>query len=484
MHWLTDPGYAPGRLIFQRGLALTYLVAFAVAGAQFRGLLGANGLTPIPAYVRRVPFRAAPSVFHLHYSDRFFAALSWAGVLLAAALADGAADTVPLWASMSLWALLWAAYLSIVNVGQVWYGFGWESLLLEAGFLAVFLGNARTAPPVLVLWLLRWLLFRLEFGAGLIKLRTDRCWRDLTCLYYHHETQPMPNPLSRSFHRLPRPLHRVEVAANHLTQLVVPFGLFAPQPYATAAAAAVIVTQLWLILSGNFAWLNWLTALLATPAVDWRALARPLGLTIGPGPTGEPRWHAVLVVAVTVLVVALSRWPVRNMISRRQRMNVSFNVFHLVNTYGAFGSVGRRRYEVIVEGTDDPAPGPATEWKEYEFKGKPGDVHRRPPQVAPYHLRLDWMMWFAGLSAAYAEPWFPRLVVKLLENDRATLRLLRHNPFSDAPPAFVRARLFHYRFTDRDEHRRTGAWWHREPITEYCPPIGRESHAGGQEASR
>jgi Lipase maturation factor len=484
VHSLTDPGYAPARLIFQRGLALTYLIAFTVAAAQFRALLGRHGLTPIPAYVRRVPFRAAPSVFQLHYSDRFFAAVAWAGALLSATVAAGLADAVPLWASMVLWALLWAAYLSIVNVGQVWYGFGWETLLLEAGFLAVFLGNARTAPPVLVLWLLRWLLFRLEFGAGLIKLRGDRCWRDLTCLYYHHETQPMPNPLSRHFHRLPRPLHRVEVAANHVTQLVVPFGLFAPQPYATVAAAIVIVTQLWLILSGNFAWLNWLTALLATPVVDWRALARPLGLTIGPGATGEPRWHQVLVVVLTVLIAVLSYWPVRNLISRRQKMNASFNVFHLVNTYGAFGTIGRRRYEVIVEGTDDPDPGPETEWKEYEFKGKPGDVHRRPPQVAPYHRRLDWMMWFAAISIAYADPWFVRLVVKLLENDRATLRLLRRNPFPGAPPAYVRARLFHYRFTTREEHRRTGAWWHREPVTEYCPPIKRESRAGGQGVSR
>src|ERR671932_1631340 len=130
---------------------------------------------------------------------------------------------------MLLWAVPWALYLSIVNVGQVWYGFGWESLLCEAGFLAIFLGNADVAPPTPVLWLLRWLLFRLEFGAGLIKLRGDTCWRDLTCLRYHHETQPMPGPLSRWFHRLPAPVHKVEVAVNHVTQLVAPFLLFAPQ---------------------------------------------------------------------------------------------------------------------------------------------------------------------------------------------------------------------------------------------------------------
>ncbi|MCO5967605.1 lipase maturation factor family protein [Actinoallomurus soli] len=292
MEWLTDPGYWPGRLIFQRGLAAIYLLAFLCAVDQFRALAGERGLTPVPAYLRRVSFQRAPSLFHLHYSDRFLAAVSWAGAVLSAAVLGGAADVVPLGAATALWAVLWALYLSIVNVGQVWYGFGWESLLCEAGFLAVFLGNAHTAPPVLILWLLRWLLFRLEFGAGLIKLRGDRCWRDLTCLYYHHETQPMPNPLSWYFHHLPKPLHRVEVAANHVTQLIVPFGLFAPQPYATVAAAIVIVTQFWLILSGNFAWLNWITAILATSVVDWRAL----GLAGAPGPPrshcGTRRWSS------------------------------------------------------------------------------------------------------------------------------------------------------------------------------------------------
>src|SRR5699024_1913255 len=138
----------------------------------------------------------------------------------------------------------------------------WESLLLEAGFLAVFLGNDSVAPPVLTLYLLRWLLFRLEFGAGLIKMRGDRCWRKLTCLDYHHETQTMPVPFSWSFHHLPRTLHRVQVAANHVTQLIVPFALFAPQPACGVAAAVMILTQLWLVGSGNFSWLNWVAIVL------------------------------------------------------------------------------------------------------------------------------------------------------------------------------------------------------------------------------
>ncbi|GAA0465649.1 lipase maturation factor family protein [Streptomyces sp. NPDC046215] len=472
MEWFTASGYGLSRLILQRGLAALYAVAFLGAALQFRALIGERGMLPVPRFLRGLPFLRAPGVFQLHYSDRFFAAWSWAGAALAVAVVAGAADAVPLWASVVLWAALWVMYLSIVNVGQTWYGFGWESLLLEAGFLAVFLGNARTDPPVLVLWLMRWLLFRVEFGAGLIKMRGDTCWRDLTCLYYHHETQPMPGPLSRLFHRLPRPVHRVEVAANHVAQLVVPVLLFTPQPVASVAAAVVICTQLWLVASGNFAWLNWLTIVLAFSAVDGAAAAGVLGLPAYPPPAGPaPRWFEVLVLAATALVVVLSWWPVRNMLSRGQRMNMSFNAFHLVNTYGAFGSINRTRYEVVVEGTDAQHLGPDTVWREYGFKGKPGDVRRRSRQFAPYHLRLDWMMWFAGISPSYARSWFGPFVERLLAGDPATLRLLGHNPFPGAPPTHVRARLYRYRYTTRQERAATGAWWHRTLEREYLPPV-------------
>jgi hypothetical protein len=475
MEWFSDSGYWLSRLVFQRALAAVYLVAFLSAVDQFRALIGERGMLPVPRFLARVPFRRAPSIFHFHYSDRFFAAVGWTGTAVAAAVVAGAADAVPLWASMVIWAVLWVLYMSIVNVGQIWYGFGWESLLLEAGLLAVFLGNARTAPPVLVLWLQRWLLFRLEFGAGLIKIRGDRCWRDLTCLDYHHETQPMPNPLSWYFHHLPKPLHRVEVAANHVAQLVVPVALFAPQPVASIAALTIVITQLWLVASGNFAWLNWLTIVLALSVIDGSIARRVLPLPQAPALAGPPVWFEAAVLAVTVAVAVLSYWPVRNLLSRSQQMNRSFNPFHLVNTYGAFGSITRNRREVIVEGTAEPKVTADTVWREYEFKGKPGDPQRLPPQVAPYHLRLDWMMWFASLSPAYSRSWFLPFMEKLLAGDRTTLRLLRSAPFSDAPPTHVRARLYSYRFTTRRERRETGAWWHRTLIGEFLPPVARKN---------
>lgn len=459
-----------GRWLFTEGLAALYLVAFVAAARQFRALLGSGGMLPIPRFLESASFRRSPSIFHWHYSDRFFACVAWSGAALAAVTVAGVTARLPLPLCMLVWLLMWVLYLSIVNVGQLWYGFGWESLLLEAGFLAVFLGNAAVAPPLVTMVSLRWLLFRLEFGAGLIKIRGDPCWRRLTCLYYHHETQPMPGPLSWYFHHLPRPLHRVEAAGNHVTQLVVPFLLFAPQPVAAGAAIVMMVTQLWLVASGNFSWLNWLAIVLACSVLPDSLLERVLPVD-APETSAAPVWLTAVTLAVAVGVMVLSYWPVRNMLGHHQLMNASFNPWHLVNTYGAFGTVTRIRTEIVVEGTEDDPLTVTSEWREYEFRGKPGDLTRRPRQYAPYHLRLDWLMWFAALSPGYADRWFGAFVRRLLENDRDTLKLLRHNPFPDSPPVYVRARLYEYRFTDRATRRATGRWWDRELLSICMRPV-------------
>ena len=472
MQWLTAPEWWWGRLVLERGVAAVYVVAFVCAGRQFRGLIGERGMLPVPKYLAHRSFRATPSVFHLHYSDRFFATVSWLGAAVSAAIVAGLADVVPVWAAMALWLLLWVSYLSIVNVGQIWYSFGWESLLLETGLLMVFVGNADVAPPVLVMWLLRWLLFRVEFGAGLIKLRGDRCWRDLTCLDYHHETQPMPGPLSWFFHHLPRPLHRVEVAGNHVAQLVVPFGLFAPQPIAGVAAAIIAATQLWLVLSGNFSWLNWLTIVLALCVIDTSTVATVFGITPPADvPASQPHWYAAVVIVFAALVVVRSWYPARNLVARRQRMNSTYDPLHMVNTYGAFGSISRTREEVILEGTPQSDPSDETAWAEYGFRGKPGDVRRMPRQWSPYHLRLDWLMWFLPLSPAYAQTWLIPLCRGLLTNEPTITRLLRTNPFPDSPPLHVRATLYRYRFSTPRELMSQRVWWRRERLGEYLAPL-------------
>ncbi len=454
--------------LFQRGLALIYFIAFLAAIRQFRPLVGEEGLLPFTDFVDHVPFKESPSLLHLFPSDRAASVMAWTGLTLSALALIGLSEMFGTVFSMGTWFLLWLLYLSFVNVGQTFYSFGWESMLLEAGFFAIFLGGMSTAAPFLVILMLRWMLFRVEFGAGLIKLRGDSCWRELTCLDYHHETQPMPNPLSRFAHNLPEKFHRVETASNHVIQLVIPFLYFAPQPFAAVAGTLTILSQTWLMLTGNYAFLNLLTMVLAFTTFSDTVLT---GLFPVQPPVVDPAStpHMFAVYLLAGAVVALSYWPVRNMLSPRQKMNAGFNPLHLVNTYGAFGSVTRRRYEVVIEGTTDETLEDA-EWEEYEFYGKPTGLDRRPPQVAPYHLRLDWQMWFAAMTPRPRRPWFRSLMGKLAEDDENVLDLIKRKPF-DTAPEYVRARRYRYEFASPEEKKETGNYWKRYPVNEYYPAV-------------
>ena len=474
---LISGDYGVARLLIERGLAAIYLIAFVVALRQFPALAGEDGLQPATHLLAATSFWQTPSIFHARYSDTLMRVAAWIGIAIAGLLLIGLPQAAPLPVTMAAWLALWVLYQSVANLGGTFYSFGWESLLLEAGFLAVFLGSASIGPPLPIILAFRWLAFRVEFGAGLIKLRGDPCWRDLTCMDYHHETQPMPGPLSWYFHHLPKPIHRLETLGNFVAQLVLPFGLFLPQPFASIAALLMIATQLYLVVSGNYAWLNWVTIVVLAAGMG-DGFLRFFGVPVPAAAPSAPTWFAVLVVAVSILIIALSYEPIRNLLSPNQAMNASFDPFRLVNTYGAFGSVTRKRYEVVVEGTDAADPDGAT-WREYEFRGKPGDPNRRPRQYAPYHLRLDWQMWFLPLSPLYGEGWLSALLIHLLEGDRRVAGLLRHDPFPNAPPRFVRARLFEYRFTTWAERRETGAWWQRRAVGEFVPPIGLRGAATG-----
>ena len=208
-----------------------------------------------------------------------------------------------------------------------------------------------------------------------------------------------------------------------------------------------------------------------------------IGFSAGFSPSVLPRSHAsaighkIALAALALLVVWLSIKPVRNMLSPNQVMNTSYNPFHLVGTYGAFGSITRTRDEIVVEGTDEAVLSESTQWREYEFRGKPTDTGRLPPQVAPYHLRLDWLMWFAAMGSYTEHPWFVHFMGNLLRNDAPTLGLIRTNPFPDHPPRYVRARLYEYHFTTPDERRRTGQWWTRRVVGPYFPAVARDTPA-------
>jgi hypothetical protein len=472
MDWGEAPRYWLTRFCFQRALGFIYFIGFLVLVRQGRALIGERGLLPAPLFVKRRRFRDAPSLFFLRCTDRTLALGAWAGLVLSVVAVSGVSDAYGFALSVAVWASLWMLYLSFVNVGQTFYAFGWESMLLEAGFLAIFLGPSRAEPPVLVIWLLRWMLFRVMFGAGLIKLRGDECWRKLTCLDFHFETQPLPNPFSRAFHRLPRPVLHAGVLYNHLVELVVPFGYFWPQGLRYTCAGLTASFQLILIVSGNLSWLNYLTLVLCIPVLDDALLSRLLPL-VPPAVLERSEVHHLAVLALTALVGVLSLRPALNLLSRRQAMNLSYDPLHLVNTYGAFGGVTRERLEVVLEGTDALALTPDARWREYEFKGKPGETRRRPPIVSPYHYRLDWQMWFAPMSSYAEHPWILNLVARLLQGDEAVLRLLRKNPFPATPPRHVRAELYLYRFSRPGEE----GWWVRTRLGAYLPPLSLE-HPG------
>jgi hypothetical protein len=335
-------------------------------------------------------------------------------------------------------------------------------------------------------FLYRWLAFRIMLGAGLIKLRGDPCWTDLTCLDFHFETQPIPNPLSPWFHHLPHGVHAFGVAFNHVVECVCPFFAFGPRPARMIAGFLMLGFQCVLIVSGNLAFLNWLTIVPIIACFDDRALLalsprRMRGwlaarITVAEARAGEPAklgGQAIAAGLFTLVVGSLSLSVIANLASTEQEMNRSYDPLAIVNTYGAFGSVGRERDELIIEGTADRVLTPASKWQAYELPCKPGALARRPCVLGPYHLRLDWLIWFAAMTDNPEDvPWMVHLVYKLLHGDRSSAPLLAHDPFPRQAPAYVRIRRFRYRFAS-DGH----AWWVRDQERLWLPPIS-AAHPG------
>ncbi|MBV8142194.1 MAG: lipase maturation factor family protein [Verrucomicrobia bacterium] len=481
---LERPTYWLARFVILRLLGVVYAVGFLIAANQILPLIGSDGLLPVGLFVDRIHpyvgssfsgFLRLPSLFWWNHSDTALLVAAWTGFALSCVVVAGFANAL-------LLAILWGLYMSFVHLGQDWYGYGWEIQLLETGFLGIFLCPLldarpfpRYEPPLPVLWLFRWLIFRLMLGAGLIKLRGDPAWSDFTALYYHFETQPLPNPLSRWFHFLPQPVLRLGVGFNHLAELIAPWLVFWPRLARQIGGTIIVLFQLVLLLSGNLSFLNWLTIIPALACFDdgfWsKVLPKPIvtraALASKSSQSSKAMRASALV--VTVLVAILSIGPVANMFSPHQIMNTSFDPLDLVNTYGAFGTVGRERLNVIFEGTAAELPQESADWKAYPYKGLPVLLDKMPPQIAPYQLRLDWQMWFAAMSTPDEYPWTLHLVWKLLHNNPGTLSLFGDNPFPQSPPRYVRAVLYQYAF--RDPRNSNGLWWSRKKLSLWLPPL-------------
>jgi Lipase maturation factor len=474
--------YQLTRFVILRLVGFVYAIAFLVAANQLVLLIGDHGLTPASHFLegiqshfgsRTAAALQVPTLFWFGLSDQALSIFAWIGVALSLVVCAGYANAI-------MMSILWAMYMSIVHIGQIWYGYGWETQLLETGFLSIFLCPLldpqpfpKRPPPILVIWLFRWLGFRIMIGAGLIKMRGDSCWRDLTCLYYHYQTQPIPNPISRLLHFAPHWFHNIETAWNHFIELIVPWFSFGPRLARHIAGVLLVSFQMFLIISGNLSFLNYLTIVPFLACLDdtfWRRVL-PKFIVNRVNETEPSRMQFGFAVALSILVAYLSITPVRNLFSERQLMNSSFDRFDLVNTYGAFGSVGKERNEIIFEGTDDEFITGDTKWKEYEFKAKPGDPNRWPPFIAPYQPRLDWQIWFAAMASPGDYPWTLHFVWKLLQNDPGTLSLIANNPFPNAPPHYIRARLYRYEYAPFGDK----AWWKRQPIGEWLPALSIDS---------
>jgi hypothetical protein len=478
-YWLT-------RFVLLRWLGLVYLIAFFIAARQLVPLVGANGLTPAALFVGQIKqqfgstwagFELLPMVFWFNYSDAALQIVPWIGVVLACAMLAGYCNAISL-------AVMWFLYMSIVHVGQDWYGYGWEIQLLETGFLAIFLVpllDARPfptrAPPQPVIFLFRWLIFRIMLGSALIKLRGDPCWRDLTALYYFFETQPIPNPVSRWFHFLPHIVLKAGTALTFVAELGAPWFVFGPRLCRIIAGNIIISFQLILILCGNLSFFNWLTIVPALACFDdrfWRWFLPPILVewAAEAHPKMKPsRGMTIAAWAVTAVVAVLSIQPVMNLISANQMMNTSFDRLHLVNTYGAFGSIGKERFDLIFEGSNSADPATATDWKEYTLAAAPCDPHRPPIQIAPYQPHLDWQLWFASMATLREYPWTLNLVWKLLHNDPATLSLFARNgnPFPDHPPRYIR--IVYYRYHFARPGNAAGVYWTRERLGNWLSPV-------------
>ncbi|HEY5922421.1 MAG TPA: lipase maturation factor family protein [Kofleriaceae bacterium] len=523
-------GYQLTRWLILRLLGFVYVFAFLGLIFQGPALLGSHGLTPVATFVDLVTgdgmtFWDNPSFFMWGASDTALAVWAYVGLALAIACTLGYANLPSLLA-------LWFIYGSYERVGQLWFSFGWEIQILETTLIAAFLAHpwdprplAARSPPTTAIVLMRWMVFRIMLGAGLIKLRGDACWSDLTCLDYHFETQPIPNPLSPFFHHLPQPLLAAGVAANHLVEVIAPFFVFGPRRLRLIAGVMMLGFQVVLILSGNLAFLNWLTVVPILACFDddailrvmprrlraWvkarlapvqprsgRWLAIAIGASIIPlmiwpplffgfvlGATGlaiakRLDWHQ-LVVGVFAALVIVKSWPViDNLTGKKQAMNRSYDALALVNTYGAFGAVTYERHEIVIEGTlaDDPETG---EWRAYELPCKPGDVTRRPCVLGPYHRRLDWLIWFAAMYETPREhPWLVHLAWKLLDGDR-TIRELLIDPFDGVPPKWVRIRRYLYHM----EPYSSDTWWTRELVDdEWLQPVNKASEGFAEVLAR
>lgn len=476
------PTYFVARWVFMRLLGIIYLVAFVSLMTQITGLSGKNGLMPATAVLDYFKenhqdgwlYAQVPTLCWFDASDGFLKFMCIAGAALSCCVI---LDFFP---SLCLF-LLWALYLSLAQVCQPFLNFQWDYLLLETGFLAIFLvppvfrpgWRSESGAPRVARWLLLWLLFCLMFESGVVKLSSgDECWRDLTALTYHYQTQPLPIWTSWYMNQEPLWFEKLSMIFMFTVELIVPFCIFGPRMVRRTGCAVLVALQLFIAATGNYCFFNLLTIALCLLLLDddaWPRWCRAKLPRRSRESDGGFLWLLAVapVVAADLFMSALqlpqafSKFPLDRPEAVR-KVEAAMAPFGVFNEYGLFRVMTRTRPEIIIEGSND-----GKNWLPYEFKWKPGDVNRRPGLVAPFQPRLDWQMWFAAPGDYRENQWFQVLLVRLLQGTPEVLDLMGSNPFPEAPPRYIRGVLYDYQFTRFDDH--TRAWWKREYLRPYSP---------------
>ncbi|HRX86168.1 MAG TPA: lipase maturation factor family protein [Phycisphaerae bacterium] len=500
MAWITQtlwgpqigpPSHLLTRWVFLRLLGVVYLIAFLSLGVQVVGLIGAHGITPAADYVARArdalgttAWQKVPTIFLWHCSDAWLRGACWAGAACAVLLIFRIAP-------MLMLAVMWVLYLSLTVVGSVFLNFQWDVLLLEVGLLAIFFAPLRLLPRLerepppsrIALWLLRWLLFRLIFLSGVVKLTSgDNTWFDLTALDYHYLTQPLPTWVAWYAYHLPAWFQHLSVVVMFVIELGLPFLIFMPRRVRFVAAGGIMLLMVLIGLTGNYNFFNLITIALCITLLDdtflrrfFRRRTRARVERPRAVPLAWPRRAVLGVLATFIVFVSVvngirGTWQSVTIPAWATAPGACIAPWRCINAYGLFRVMTTRRAEIIVEGSND-----GQEWRAYEFRWKPGDPLRRPAFVEPHQPRLDWQMWFAALGD-YRSPsnrWFLLFLERLMDGEPDVLALLANNPFPENPPRFLRARLFDYRFTDAETRRKTGAWWTRTELGPYTPVLRR-----------
>jgi hypothetical protein len=455
--------------VFQRVLALVFLVAWLSLGAQIRMLIGARGLMPLESFLDLLspdrPFGSYPSLLR-------WPALAGDGVLVGGTMVGAALGVTALgrWRPRLCFALSTVLYLSYVAACRDFLSFQWDNLLLEVGLLAAFLPADRPAPVVHLLF--RLLVFKLYFESGIAKWQSSlHDWQDGSAMTFYYETAPLPAGLGWLAHALPAWWHHLESRATLVLELVVPFGIFGPRRVRLGTAAALTGFQIINAATANYGFFCHLAAALHLFLLDDALVRRiadrlprrapPVASGSRPGPrrlalAGLGGWLLVS------LVDAGAQFTQGTWVLAADRVLAPVGRLRLISSYHLFGSITRERiepqFEVLAGGSD---------WRPLHLWHKPGDPRRRPDYVAPHQPRVDFQLWFHGLAFGYRQPLYVRMLVERLCQDPAAVAPLFREP---PPPArAVRIAYYRYHFTTPAERRATGAYWNRTLVDTTAP---------------